>query len=242
MSRPGGTSKLEVTAEHQALCDKVKAAVETHPDVQEIVDRYGAGTSGYSSFICREALSQVVAGTCWYFSVFTEGTVPARRGKMKKFPAKTETGNIWIKVFDQPWTNTLQVVGVLTGKEGEELEYFGSNCQIDVPAKRSYQEVNGPVPRVDIFDENGLAQQTSGPPVQADSPALDALCADLERVKSEKGAEQDDKQDDQPRYPPRRRERVAPMCCRMLGVVNGRPHPPARALDAPCTHPLCGVR
>ena len=157
---------------------------------------------------------------------------------MKKFPAKTEMGNLWIKVFDQPWTNTLQVVGVLTGKEGEELEYFGSNCQIDVPAsKRSYQEVNGPVPRVDIFDENGLAQQTSGPPVQADSPELDALCADLERVKSEKGAEQDDKQDDQPRYPPRRRERVAPMCCRMLGVVNGRPHPPARALDAPLHSP-----
>jgi hypothetical protein len=34
----------------------------------------------------------------------------------------------------------------------------------DGASKRSYEEVNGPVPRVDIFDENGLAQQTSGPP------------------------------------------------------------------------------
>lgn len=30
--------------------------------------------------------------------------------------------------------------------------------------KRSYEEVNGPVPRVELFDENGLAQQTGGAP------------------------------------------------------------------------------
>ena len=34
----------------------------------------------------------------------------------------------------------------------------------DGAGERSYEETNGPVPRVDIFDENGLAQQTSGPP------------------------------------------------------------------------------
>ena len=34
----------------------------------------------------------------------------------------------------------------------------------DGAGERSYEETNGPVPRVDIFDEHGLAQQTSGPP------------------------------------------------------------------------------
>ena len=36
--------------------------------------------------------------------------------------------------------------------------------------RRSYEKVNGPVPRVELFDETGLAQQTSGPSLPPGMP------------------------------------------------------------------------
>ena len=39
-----------------------------------------------------------------------------------------------------------------------------SGCRDPLAMAPAHEETNGPVPRVDIFDENGLAQQTSGPP------------------------------------------------------------------------------
>ena len=54
--------------------------------------------------------------------------------------------------------------------------------------RRSYEKVNGPVPRVELFDETGLAQQTSGPslppgmPDQIEGAAAMAAMADFEPV------------------------------------------------------------
>ena len=43
---------------------------------------------------------------------------------------------------------------------------------------RSYEDVNGPVPRAAAFDSDGLAQQTSGPPM----PMLEQRMVDLDRA------------------------------------------------------------
>merc|ERR1711881_86443 len=90
----GGTVAQPVGDTEQALLDAV----------QPFIERYLG--SKFSCFLGLECLSQVVAGTCWYFKVQAEPANPAGQDIL------------WVKVFDQPWTNTREVTG-LTYKDGD---------------------------------------------------------------------------------------------------------------------------
>jgi len=103
----GGAVAASVWADQLALCDKVKPLVEEHLDVT------------FSKYVCVEALSQVVAGTNWFFKVQVAGD-------------GVEKSCVWLKIFEQPWTSTLQVLGVQYAVDcGAPLAYFESNCEMD---------------------------------------------------------------------------------------------------------------
>jgi len=123
--RLGGTTPQKIGVGEQQLCDGVKSAIEGHLGIS------------FNEWTCLEALSQVVSGTCWYLKVQTEATVG--------------TGTVWIKIFDQPWTNTRKVVGVLynSKRSAEPLGFFDSNCEVDVSTAVTALPAERPAVRAD---------------------------------------------------------------------------------------------
>lgn len=104
------------------MCGKVKDAVQQHL-------KPSLGPGKFIGWDVVEAMTQVVSGTCWYFKVISN--------------FKKQNVCLWIKVFDQPWTQTLQVVGLLYNVKGasEPLAFFDSNCEVAVCSSAAPQPV-----------------------------------------------------------------------------------------------------
>jgi len=106
----GSASSANVGPDQSALCTRVKPLIEEHLKVK------------FSEFTCVEALSQVVAGTNWFF-------------KLKVAGDAVEKPCLWLKIFEQPWTSTLQVVGLEYHEDCDAtMAFFDSNCKLDASA------------------------------------------------------------------------------------------------------------
>lgn len=108
--------------QEREMCDKVKDAVQQHL-------KLAVGPGKFIGWDLVEALTQVVAGTCWYFKVLST--------------FKKQNVCLWIKVFDQPWTQTLSVLGLLYNIKvpNEPLAYFDDNCEVAVGSSSAPQPV-----------------------------------------------------------------------------------------------------
>merc|ERR1712166_907979 len=78
----------------------------------------------FNQWRCTDAMSQVVSGTVWFV----------------KIDVGTESA-LWIKAFDQPVTQTFEVVGVVHEQKcmSQKLQIFSNNCQIDCLAEVEFE-------------------------------------------------------------------------------------------------------
>merc|ERR1712166_440752 len=78
----------------------------------------------FNQWRCTDAMSQVVSGTVWFV----------------KIDVGTECA-LWIKAFDQPVTQTFEVVGVVHEQKcmSQRLQIISNNCQIDCLAEVEFE-------------------------------------------------------------------------------------------------------
>jgi len=152
----GGVAGKEVGEAEQALCAKIQPSVEaylretytcTDPNISESPFKWKKGRyynpeQSYSGWTCTEVMTQVVAGTIYYFKIALQTEKPSF-GEGDAVVVN-ETHPLWVKVFEQPWTNTLQVLGVLFKEKDMDspIEPFDNNIDEPIDAGQSAPDVS----------------------------------------------------------------------------------------------------